>query len=375
MTVTGSSQLVREAYASGTHKVSATQHAVYVMLNERTQARVGAVFRELKGYEDAPNVGARSGLLQTEVLATSTPPNVVAYCSNIYVEIMIPAQPRITYPQYPAPPNSPIFPAPPTTAGAGTSVPNNSPGEVARTVDDMGREVPDWAPQLMGITYTVFKRPVKNTGSFKALSGREVRVDYYQATIWEWDMTYSYLPGAVGPRHPSTTENDVATLMAFFLETRGGQMPFTFYDPDDHYVEKSKIGVTDGVKQFWTITRQYGLFWKDEEPIGYMITPPPDIPPPVVSPFGGYIAPLDYTPRLYLDDVLQDPTTYDLILTELGKQIVRFHVPPASGQTISMSFYFLFFTRFADLFYDFEQYLHQIWSAQKITLQSMRSYK
>jgi hypothetical protein len=256
--------------------------------------------------------------------------------SLMCITALIPSKPRVLFPQYPAPPGTTQFDPPET-------------------------------PQLIGLAYTVFKRPVRNSGTFQALSGREIRVDYYAATVWQWDLTYSYLPDRVGPRHPSTTDSDLATMISFFLETRGGQMPFTFYDPDDHFVTHTHIGVGDGVQNWWVITREYGLLMKETEPIGYVVAIFPQYYPYCVMPLDN--------PKVYLDNVLQDPSLYDYNRTELGKQLIRFHTPPASGAVITMTFYHLFFTRFADLNYEFEKFLNQIWSAQKITLESMRSYR
>jgi hypothetical protein len=219
----------------------------------------------------------------------------------------------------------------------------------------------------MGLTYTVFKRPVRNSGTFQAISGREVRVEFYAATVWQWDLSYSYLPDRVGPRHPSTTESDFATLVSFFLETRGGQMPFTFYDPDDHFVTHTKIGVGDGVQNWWEITREYGLLMHETEPIGYLVA--------IFPPYYPYCVLPPNNPKVYLNNILQSDDTFDYNRTELGKQLIRFHRPVPAGVEITMTFYHLFFTRFADLSYEFEKFLNQIWDAKKITLESMRSYR
>lgn len=269
-----------------------------------------------------------------------TPPTDRTYCSQIFAEVLIPSDPRVLIPLYPAPPN--------------TTLP---PGDFAA------------APQLMGFSYTVFKRPTTNSGVYQGPSGREIRVLYYDAIIWQWDLHYEYLPDDPTQVNPGTTESDFHTLVAFFQQTRGGQLPFTFYDPDDNQVVGTRIGEADGVTQEWVITREYGAEWKEVEPVGYLSYTPPNA---YQVPYGPEPAPPNQ-PVVYLDNVVVDPLTYEIIRNELGKQTLRFHQPPVSG-LITMDFHFVFFTRFADLIYDFEEFINKVWSAQKITLESMRSY-
>jgi hypothetical protein len=280
---------------------------------------------------------ARTGYMVIEVLATQNIPIVRRSCSGIVVEALIPSAPRVLKPVYPPPPGT-----------------------------DVGPDLSS-GPQVTGLTYNVFKREVFNAGVYQAASGREVRVKFWDGVIWEWDLTYSYLPNDRTGRHPGATESDFHAMVAFFLETRGGQMPFTFYDPDDNYIKGQFIGTTDGINNVWMILRSLGTTLNEIEPIGYLnfsikggYTPP--LPPPP-----GY-------PVLYLDGVPQNITTIDYITNELGKQLVRFKQVPAAGQTITMDFHYMFFARFADLMYEFEEFVSKIWSAQKITLQSMKSY-
>jgi len=277
----------------------------------------------------------RASQVNANYLQYTPPGTAKVRVSQVCATVLIPSDPRVRFPLFPSPPGGP----------------------------------PD-TPNLIGLSYTVFKRPVMNSGHYQAPSGREVRVNYYDATIWQWDLHYEYLPNDQTGRHPGTTDSDFHTMVSFFLETRGGQMPFTFWDPDDNTVAGTRIGVTDGVKQYWVVTREYGGQWKEVEPVGYMrfqeLTP-------YNVPWGTIPDPPN-TPVLYLDHVPQSMLTYDIIRDELGKQLIRFHTPPAAGQVITMDFQYSFFTRFADLQYEFEEFVWQVWSAQKITLESMRSY-
>jgi hypothetical protein len=279
-----------------------------------------------------------TGQIFSEVLAFTDPVLSVAYVSQIFAEVLIPSDPRVLVAQYPAPPGSPVVPAA--------------------------------APQLIGVSYTVFKRPVTNIGSYQAPSGREVRVQYYDATVWQWDLNYQYLPDDQTGRHPGTTDSDFHTLVAFFLETRGGQLPFTFYDPDDNEVTGTRIAVTDGIRNVWIVTREYGGAWKEVEPVGYLSY---DEPTAYQLPFGPFPTP-PHQPVVKLNGVVISRAEYDIIRNELGKQMIRFHQIPAAGQYLTMDFHFVFFTRFADLIQEFEEFVSRIWAGQKITLESMRSY-
>ena len=59
--------------------------------------------------------------------------------------------------------------------------------------------MPDIYPTLPGLTYTVTKRPKWFTGIGTSVSGREVRYAYAATPLWEWDLSYEYLPDFAAP--------------------------------------------------------------------------------------------------------------------------------------------------------------------------------
>ena len=216
--------------------------------------------------------------------------------------------------------------------------------------NSVGREMPAVYPTLIGLDYSVIKRPITFGEVGQAASGREVRIAYSDVNVWEWELTYSYLPDFSGA---GSTTSDMKTMMGFFLQTRGNIFGFLFKDPDDHHMTIGGFAFTDGVTSDYTISR----FFNDDgdsprEPIGYVDTSEPV--------------------QVYLDADLQDPSSYDVVTTLPCRQQIHFHSTPASGRVVAVTCTFYFYVRFKDPQYDFEKFANQIWSLNKIVLRSLK---
>jgi len=219
---------------------------------------------------------------------------------------------------------------------------------VSNTVVDM----PVVYPTLVGLTYSVTKRPIFNTGVATTAALNDIVVTYTQTPIWEFDLSYDYLPDYAGG---GTTASDLKTLMGFFLSTQGGFMPFCFTDPDDNSVTAQAIGTGDGTTTNFTLVRTYGgSDGTGTEPIGYFNASQP------------------YS--VYVGGTLKTPgTDYTIVTTTPVNQQIQFTSAPAASATITASFSYYYWVRFADDKYDFEKVSNLLWSLKKLTLRSRRS--
>lgn len=213
-------------------------------------------------------------------------------------------------------------------------------------------------PTLPGLTFSVIKRPKWFTGIAQTASGREARVGYANASLWEWDLTYDYLPDQ--RTASSGTDSDLQTLIAFYQARSGAMHGFLFKDPDDHAITGQVIGQADGTTTDFTLYRQLGhdtiVLDSDAplEPIGYV---------DATQPF-----------NVYLNDVLVAPSSYGLALTTPVSQKVHFHAAPASGVAISVDMTFFYYVRFKDDIYEFEKFYDRLWSQRLLTLASLRGF-
>ena len=206
-------------------------------------------------------------------------------------------------------------------------------------------------PVLPGLAYSVIKRPSFFNASAASISGREIRVAYAQYPLWEWDLTFDYLPDE--PTASSATASDLQQLMGFYLSQSGGFGGFLFKDPDDHTVTAQVIGTTDGVTTQYTLIRTYGgSDGTGTEPVGYVDT-------------GATFA-------VYLDGVLASGASYNVVTTNPVSQVLAFTSAPAAGHVITVTYTYYYYVRFKDDTYEFEKFMDKLWSQRLLTLKSLR---
>ena len=203
-------------------------------------------------------------------------------------------------------------------------------------------------PALIGLGYSVIKRPIFYNASARSGSGWLVRVSYAAAPTWEWDLTFDVL------RDPNAT-SDLRKLLGFYLARNGDLIPFLFLDPDDNSVTAQNVGTGDGTTTIFTLVRSYGALETGVENIGYLNT--------------------GATFNVYFDGTLQSTSTYDVLTATPGKQQISFHTaPPAAPScpviTVDMSYYY--YVHFKDPTNDFEKFADKFWTVKKITLESLR---
>lgn len=211
--------------------------------------------------------------------------------------------------------------------------------------------MPDLYPTLPGLAYSVIKRPKFFTGIGTSAVGREVRVAYAVNPLWEFDLTYNYLPDVLTAS--SATASDFKTLIGFYLAHSGAFQGFAFEDPDDHTVTAQPLGTTDGTTTNWTFARSFGGgSGQIIEPIGWLNTSAPI--------------------NVYLAGTIVSPSLYTLLTTQGCLQQVKFTTAPTTGQAISADFSYRFSVRFKEDHYDFEKFMDKLWSLASVTLMSQR---
>jgi uncharacterized protein (TIGR02217 family) len=210
--------------------------------------------------------------------------------------------------------------------------------------------MPATYPTLLGLTYSVIKRPIWSTGVSQHASGREMRIGHFSEPLYEFELIYEFLMDQP-PQAP--TSYDLKNLLGFYNLVHGGFTPFLFKDPDDYTVTAQALGTTDGVLTNWDLVRTYGYGTNvSTDHIGYVD--------------------LTATFHAYLNTVLVDPADYDVSQTVPGTQQIRFHTPPTTGQALTVTMTYFYYCRFLDDQMDFEKFLDRIWQLKRVVLRSLR---
>lgn len=209
--------------------------------------------------------------------------------------------------------------------------------------------VPGLYPTLPGLTFSVIKRPIFFGATATSASGREVRVSYAQNPLWEWDLTYEYLPDQ--STDSSFSSSDLRLLLGFYLAQTGSLQGFRFRDVDDFQVTDQLIAVGDGVTTDFILQRTLGGgSGGGSEPIGWL------------DQGLSFSAAIDGVPE----------TSYALVQNTPVRQLISFTTPPAFGALITVSMSYFYFVRFKDDSLDFEKFMDKLWSQRLITLRSLR---
>lgn len=221
-----------------------------------------------------------------------------------------------------------------------------------------GLPMPAIYPELH-VGFSLIKRPIGSWASAQATSGAEIRVNYWSTPIWEWDLTYEYLPDT--NTRNGITPSDLKTLMGFYASTQCGYAPFFFNDTDDNQVIGQPVGTGDGNTLTFSLSRTFGLGqYTVTEPVGSV-----NVSGPPLNGNGPF--------NVYLNGILQTPTSYTVVTSTPMNNFIRFFQAPPVGAVITCDMSYYYYVRFADPKYDFEKFMDKLWSTKKITLRSLRS--
>lgn len=192
---------------------------------------------------------------------------------------------------------------------------------------------------LVGLKFDRPKRPTFDTQIFRAASGRELRISLMAYPLWEYDLKYEVLRDQPNVAVPSSPNNELKTLLGFFLKRQAAGDSWLFDDSTDDAVTDETFGIGDGVATVYTLQRAYGGFAEPVHNVNVLTN---------VKKAGVTLAnPADYT------------------IDAAGN--VTFAVAPALGATLSWTGSFYYRCRFQEDGADFTQFMANLWDAKKIS--------
>lgn len=106
-------------------------------------------------------------------------------------------------------------------------------------------------PTLPGLTWPINRKPMFNTNTQRALSGREVRLTYQLFPLYQYTLNLEFLRDTVA--FP-----EVDTLVGFFLARQGSFDSWLFDDATDNTVTDMQFGAGDGTTTGFQLTRAFG---------------------------------------------------------------------------------------------------------------------
>jgi uncharacterized protein (TIGR02217 family) len=207
----------------------------------------------------------------------------------------------------------------------------------------MGNQV---FPQLAGLKWDIKKTPIFNTVTQRTVNLKESRVSLSQFPIYEYELSYEIL-------RDDLVNNELKTLMGFYLSRQGAFDSFLYIDPSDCLVTAQPIGTGDGNTKIFQLYRTYGG-WIDT------IT---DVQPRGASPALPVF-------NVYLTGSLQAQNSYSVSNYQSG--LLTFVNAPSPGAVITADFSYYRRVRFVEYTEGsgdaFSNFMYRLWELKKVTL-------
>lgn len=108
-------------------------------------------------------------------------------------------------------------------------------------------------PTLSGQSWDKLKSVLFNTGIQRSVNMSELRTSFSSTPLYTFTFTYDLL-------RDDTLNNELKSLMGFFMQRYGSWDSFLFSDPDDSSVTAQAIGAGDGATTQYQLIRSYGGF-------------------------------------------------------------------------------------------------------------------
>lgn len=190
-------------------------------------------------------------------------------------------------------------------------------------------------PTLPGLAWNVGREPEFNTGVTRAVSGREVRLQYQAYPLWKFSLTFEVLRAA-------TLGQELETLCGFFLVMGGQFDSFLYTDPADNTVTDQPFGSGTGSATAFQLVRAFGAG-------GFTFVEP--------------VQNVNAITNVKVAGVLKNsPTDYTVNSTGL----VTFTTPPASGAALTWSGSFYYRCRFLQDMASFNQFMKNLHELKKL---------
>lgn len=196
-------------------------------------------------------------------------------------------------------------------------------------------------PTLPGLAWAVTKTPEFHTETFTSANLTEQRLSLTPYPVYNITLTYEFLR--------SDSNQELQTLIGFFMQRQGSFDNFLYTDPNDNTAggTGTQIGTGDGATTAFQLVRSLGGFVE-----------------PVMN--------INGTPQIYVGGTLQTPGT-DYTISPLG--MVNFTSAPPSGQAVIWKGSFYYRCRFAEDKLDFENFMYQLHALKKCELRGSTGNK
>jgi hypothetical protein len=121
-------------------------------------------------------------------------------------------------------------------------------------------------PALAGQGWSVHKKPTFASIVASHVSGREVRDALYANPIWNFELAFDGLDGALAAQYAGLGAQSLQSLMGLFLQCQGQFGSFLYVDPTDSVATGQSVGAGDGATTSFVLSRTLGGF---KEPVGW----------------------------------------------------------------------------------------------------------
>lgn len=210
-------------------------------------------------------------------------------------------------------------------------------------------------PVLSPLTWSTHKEPSFKSTTTKGVTGKETQL--IRAVYPRWEFTLSYGEDAwlreqtqnITPDPRLLGKRELEQISGLFLQCAGSYGEFYYLDPDDN----SRIiglGIGDGVKTAYPLFYTWGT-----GPFTPVFTAPVSGIQSIVS--------------VYLNAVLQDPSTYHVDATNT---MLVFNTPPNRFETITVDFIFYYRCRFLADMQEYSEWAKNLWEFQELKFQSVK---
>lgn len=201
---------------------------------------------------------------------------------------------------------------------------------------------------LPGLTYRSKWSPsFVNMPTATTASGADIDLGLAQYPLHDFELNYAFL-------RSTPTQLEFQTLMGFHLQMAGELGRFLFSNPDDFQVTANQIGTGDGTTTVFPITRTFGANgYTATEPVGQVDT--------------------GSTLNVYVNDVLQPPSSYTISTASPLLNTVTFNTAPLAGKPITVDMSYFYYCKLHDNSNTFEKFMNNLFMLQKVTLHSCRA--
>jgi hypothetical protein len=206
---------------------------------------------------------------------------------------------------------------------------------------------------LPGLGYNVKWSPkFYNMKTATTASGADIDVALAQYPLHDFELTYEFLRSW----DPNVTASlEFRTMMGFHLMLGGSVGRFCFKNVDDYCVSQQLIGTGDGATTTFTLARTYGAQgYTQTEPVGLLNTS---------EAFNAY---------LNGSSTPVNPSLYSLNSSNPCAQIITFATAPTNGYAVSVDMSYFYYCKFSENNLDFEKFMFNLWSLNKVQIHSCR---